>query len=67
MKTRKQAACLQDKEDDVRAVSADALLSVVSLLAYQCSHAAFEVEDALWDLLLDVDNLSVSTGASSAC
>lgn len=60
----KQAACSQDREDDVRAVSAEALLPVVSLLAQQRSQAASEVEDALWDLLLDVDDLSVSTGAS---
>lgn len=50
----------------MRAVSADALLPVVSLLARQACQAACEVEDALWDLLRDVDDLSVSTGASSA-
>ena len=55
---------LQDREDDVRAVSAEALLPVVGLLAQQRGETASDVEDALWELLLDVDDLSVSTGAS---
>ena len=52
----------QDREDDVRAVSAEALLPVVSLIPQQKTEAASDVESALWDLLLDVDDLSVSTG-----
>ena len=48
----------------MKAVSAEALLPVVSLLAQERSQAASDVEDALWNVLLDVDDLSVSTGAS---
>ncbi len=48
----------------MKAVSAEALLPVTSLLAQQRGQAASEVEDALWSLLLDVDDLSISTGAS---
>ncbi len=53
---------LQDREDDVRAVSSEALLPVVDLVAQQASQAASDVESALWALLQDVDDLSVSTG-----
>lgn len=56
---------LQDREDDVRAVSAEALLPVVHLVPQQTSQAARDVESALWDLLLEVDDLSVSTGAKT--
>ena len=52
----------QDREDDVRAVSAEALLPIVSLISQQETEAALDTENALWDLLLDVDDLSVSTG-----
>ncbi len=48
----------------MKAVSAEALLPVVSLLAQQRGQAASEVEEALWNLLLDVDDLSISTGTS---
>ena len=43
-------------------MSAEALLPVVSLISQQETEAASDVESALWDSLLDVDDLSVSTG-----
>ena len=49
----------------MRAVSAEALLPVVSLISQQQTEAASDTESALWDLLLDVDDLSVSTGQHS--
>ena len=62
MLSRNVPCHVQDREDDVRAVSAEALLPVVSLIAQQETEAASDTESALWDLLLDVDDLSVSTG-----
>lgn len=53
---------LQDNEDDVRAVSADALLPVAELLAKQGGKDIAPLISALWDALLDVDDLSPSTG-----
>ncbi|KAK9916950.1 hypothetical protein WJX75_009151 [Coccomyxa subellipsoidea] len=56
-------AGLQDKEDDVRAVSAEALLPVASLLPSQGEEAVSSLASALWDILLEVDELSPSTGS----
>ncbi len=53
---------LQDTEDDVRAVSADALLPVADLLAGQDEVSIAPLTSALWDALLDIDELSPSTG-----
>lgn len=53
---------VQDKEDDVRAVSAEALLPVASLLPSQGDDAVSSLASALWDILLEVDELSPSTG-----
>ncbi len=53
---------LQDSEDDVRAVSADALLPVADLLAGQGGVDTASLTSALWDALLDLDELSPSTG-----
>ena len=53
---------LQDTEDDVRAVSADALLPVADLLAGQDEVSIAPLTSALWDALLDMDELSPSTG-----
>ncbi|BDA40363.1 TATA-binding protein-associated factor 172 [Coccomyxa sp. Obi] len=56
-------AGLQDSEDDVRAVSAEALLPVADLLASQGGFDIAPLTSALWDALLDVDELSPSTGS----
>jgi hypothetical protein len=58
---------VQDREDDVRAVSAEALLPVVDLVAQQEGPIAVDIESALWLLLLDIDDLSVSTGDLRIC
>lgn len=53
---------LQDADDDVRAVAADALLPVAAKLC-QCALAVRqEIVKLLWDALLDVDELSPSLG-----
>ena len=54
-------ACLQDGQEDVRAVSAEALLPVAGALSTQGRHAG-DVSGVLWDVLLKVDDLSPSTG-----
>lgn len=56
------AACLQDSEDDVCAVSAEALLPVAHLLARQSGNVIDSLTSALWDALLEVDELNPSTG-----
>lgn len=58
----KENSGLQDSEDDVRAVSADALLPVANLLASQDQVTIAPLTSALWNALLDVDELSPSTG-----
>lgn len=56
---------MQDTEDDVRAVSADALLPVADLLASRDEVDITPLTSALWDALLHVDELSPSTGERS--
>lgn len=53
----------QDTDDDVRAVAAEALLPVAGLLA-ELEHDSLvqQLRARLWDILLDVDDLSPSTG-----
>ena len=52
---------LQDAQEDVRAVSAEALLPVVGALGSQGRQTG-DVLRVLWDALLEVDDLSPSTG-----
>ena len=53
---------LQDPDDDVRAVAAEALLPVAAQLC-QCDAALQrQIVELLWDALLDVDDLSPSIG-----
>ena len=47
----------------MRAVSAEALLPVAALLAGQGDEVIASLTSALWDILLEVDDLSPSTGA----
>ena len=55
-------SCLQDSEDDVCAVSAEAMLPVAHLLAHQSGDVIDSLTTALWDALLEVDELNPATG-----
>ena len=50
---------LQDQSDDVRAVAAEALLPLTDALAADPPDA---LQQILWDILLEVEELSPSTG-----
>lgn len=55
--------CVQDAEDDVRAVAADALLPVAPELVKRNSDVAATIERILWDILPDTSgDLNLSTG-----
>ena len=56
-------AGLQDKDDDVQAVAADALLPVSAIVALDQSEPAGHTKSLLWDLLLDMSDLSPATGS----
>ena len=56
----------QDGDDDVRAVAAEALLPVAAQLASMRAASTTALSDQLWDILLDVDELSPSTGTAAA-
>jgi len=53
---------VQDRDDDVRAVAAEALLPVAGALAAGPAQERAALVAALWDLLMDLDELSPSTG-----
>ena len=55
----------QDADDDVRAVAAEALLPVATQLATMRAASVTALQGQLWDILLDVDELSPSTGAAA--
>lgn len=55
-----RCACWQDRDDDVRAVAAEALLPIAGALGASSQHGTLST--TLWDLLLDLDDLSPSTG-----
>ena len=50
---------LQDQSDDVRAVAAEALLPLTEALA---ANPPPGLQQILWDILLEVEELSPSTG-----
>jgi len=55
---------LQDKDDDVQAVAAEALLPVASQLAADTSRpAALQVKELLWGLLTEMSDLSPATAS----
>ena len=56
-------ACWQDRDDDVRAVAAEALLPIAGALGASGQHNTLCT--TLWDLLLDLDELSPSTGVTA--
>jgi hypothetical protein len=57
---------MQDKQEDVRAVSAEALLPVTHLLSGLDGSAMQQLRSALWQVLEEVDDLSPATGALPA-
>jgi TATA-binding protein-associated factor len=54
---------LQDKDDDVQAVAADALFPAAHLLAADDSPASRQVKNLLWEALLKLQDLSPATGS----
>lgn len=54
-------AGLEDPDDDVRAVAADALIPTTSAIVALKGQTLHDVVMLLWDILLDLDDLSPST------
>jgi TATA-binding protein-associated factor len=54
-------AGLEDPDDDVRAVAADALLPTATSLVALDDQVLNSIVMLLWDILLDLDDLSPST------
>ncbi len=54
-------AGLEDADDDVRAVAAEALTPAASAIVTSAGHAVNTILLSLWDILLDLDDLSPST------
>lgn len=57
-------AGLEDPDDDVRAVAADALLPTAASLVALDDQILNSIVMLLWDILLDLDDLSPSTSRS---
>jgi hypothetical protein len=51
------------RDDDVRAAAAEALVPVADALLAAGQAAVAEVRDILWDILLDLQELSTSTAS----
>jgi hypothetical protein len=64
MSSKTLTYALQDADDDVRAVAAEALLPVAGQLTALPAASISALRDQLWDILLDVEELSPSTGAA---
>lgn len=56
-------AGLEDPDDDVRAVSADALIPAASSIVALKGQTLYTIVMLLWDILLDLDDLSPSTSS----
>lgn len=54
-------AGLEDPDDDVRAVAAEALIPIASAIVSLDGEALHSIVMLLWDILLDLDDLSPST------
>lgn len=54
-------AGLEDPDDDVRAVAADALIPAATAIVGLHCHTLNSIVMLLWDILLDLDDLSPST------
>jgi TATA-binding protein-associated factor len=55
---------LQDDDDDVRAVAAEALVPIAATLSASTDASVAEMRRILWDILLDLEDFSMSTGQS---
>ncbi|XP_054706279.1 TATA-binding protein-associated factor 172-like [Uloborus diversus] len=55
--------CLKDSVDDVSAVAASALVPVANVIANTLPEKVSSVISSLWDALLDLDDLTVSTSS----
>lgn len=53
---------MQDQEDDIRAVAAEALLPVAAEVATRDPAASNQLKSRLWDILLVLEDLDLSTG-----
>lgn len=56
-------AGLEDPDDDVRAVAADALIPAAPSIVSLKGHSLHSIIMLLWDILLDLDDLSPSTSS----
>ncbi|XP_048324850.2 TATA-binding protein-associated factor BTAF1 isoform X2 [Ziziphus jujuba] len=56
-------AGLEDPDDDVRAVAAEALIPTASAIVGLQTHMLHSIVMLLWDILLDLDDLSPSTSS----
>ncbi|GLT87547.1 hypothetical protein SLE2022_056260 [Rubroshorea leprosula] len=56
-------AGLEDPDDDVRAVAADALIPAAASIVALKGHLLHSIVMLLWDILLDLDDLSPSTSS----
>lgn len=54
-------AGLEDPDDDVRAVAADALIPTAAAIISLKGQTLYSIVMLLWDILLDLDDLSPST------
>lgn len=54
-------AGLEDPDDDVRSVAADALIPTAAAIVSLKGRALHSIIMLLWDILLDLDDLSPST------
>lgn len=54
-------AGLEDPDDDVRAVAADALMPAAAAIVDMKGQTLHDIVMLLWDILLDLDDLSPST------
>lgn len=54
-------AGLEDPDDDVRAVAADALIPAAAAIVALDGQTLHSIVMLLWDILLDLDDLSPST------
>nr|GEX49921.1 TATA-binding protein-associated factor BTAF1 isoform X1 [Tanacetum cinerariifolium] len=59
-------AGLEDPDDDVRAVAADALIPTVRAIVSLSGQMFHSIVMLLWDILLDLDDLSPSTSSDKA-
>ena len=57
-----EAMVVQDTEDDIRAVAADALLPASAAVVAGQSSVLAQLKAILWDTLLTLEDLSLSTG-----